>query len=253
MNSRVLLGVLLWMSGGFAFSQTALPSTTPPTLESRRAAVDPDLGADPDSAFWKGMPSIALDKHIITGEPMPALAAEVRSRWTDRSLYFLFVGKFIAIRTKPETDVTAETYRLWTWDCFEAYVDNIDDPLHRYRELQMSPRGEWLDLDIDSTRERIGGNDERRWNSGMKVRARIDEAKKVWVGEMQVPWTAFMSRAPRAGDLIPANFYRQDGAPRGRGTAVTPGDGGRTFTAWQPTGAWNPHRPEKFGLLKLAR
>jgi hypothetical protein len=176
MNSRVLLSVLLWMSGGVAFSQTAVTSTT---LESRRAAVDPDLSADPDSAFWNGMPSVALDKHIITGEPMPNLAAEVRSRWTDTNLYFLFVGKFASIRTKPETDLTAETYRLWTWDCFEAYVDNIDDPPHRYRELQMSPRGEWLDLDIDSTRERIGGNDQRLWDSGMNVTARIDEAKKV--------------------------------------------------------------------------
>src|SRR5262249_37328580 len=25
----------------------------------------------------------------------------------------------------------------------------------------------------------------------------------------------------------------------------------RTFLSWQPTGAWTPHRPEKFGTLRL--
>jgi hypothetical protein len=36
------------------------------------------------------------------------------------------------------------------------------------------------------------------------------------------------------------NFYRQDGKMPNR-----------DFLAWQPTGVWNPHHPEKFGRLRL--
>jgi hypothetical protein len=233
------------MAGAGAMAQSA---TTTATLESRRATSDSALTADPDSEFWKGMPAIALDRHIITGDKMPELSAEVRSRWTDKNLYLLFVGKYPARNTKPATDLTTETYRLWLWDCFEAYVDNIDNPPHQYRELQMSPSGEWLDLAIDSTVERAGGHDERFWDSGMKVKARIDDANKMWIGEIQAPWTAFMSRPPKIGDAVRVNFYRQDGAGR---PANNVGDPGRTFMAWQPTGAWNPHHPDKFGVLKL--
>lgn len=223
------------------------PAMETAVLESRYEAKDPGLTADPRSEFWGGLPGVTLDRHIVTGEPMPHLRAEVRSRWTRNHLYFLFVGTYETIRTKPDTDLTAETYRLWMWDCFEAYVDWVDGPPHRYREFQMSPRGEWLDLDIDSTRERIGAGDERYWDSGMAVKARIDGGNKVWVGEMRIPWTAIMSRTPGEGDEIPVNFYRQDGEPGG---GQGPG-GGRTFMAWQPTGKWNPHFPDKFGTLRL--
>jgi hypothetical protein len=169
------------------------------------------------------------------------LHAEIRSRWTRDHLYFLFIGHYDALNLKPNPETSVETDRLWLHDCFEVYVGADLEHTNRYRELQMSPEGEYLDLDIDSTKPRPGYNAERLWNSGMKVKARIDEAKKIWYGEMQIPMSAIDSHPPRAGQEWRVNFCRQDGTGRER-----------DFLAWQPTGAWTPHRPEKFGTLKLA-
>ena len=104
----------------------------------------------------------------------------------------------------------------------------------------MSPQGEFLDLDIDSSKPRPGHSDERLWDSGMKVKASIDEAKKIWTGEMRIPIASIDKRPPQAGNELRINLFRQDGkVPK------------RDFLAWQTTGVWNPHRPEKFGKLRL--
>ena len=146
-----------------------------------------------------------------------------------------------ALNLKPYPDTMSETYRLWFYDCFEAYVGADFVHTNRYRELEMSPQGEFLDLDIDSTKQRPGYGDERFWNSGMRIKARVDEGRKIWFGEMRIPIDAVDSRPARAGNEMQVNFCRQDGkSPR------------RDFLAWQPTGVWNPHLPEKFGRLKLA-
>jgi hypothetical protein len=112
----------------------------------------------------------------------------------------------------------------------------------------MSPQAEWLDLAIDSTVDRPGWSDERNWDSGMKVKSKIDTNKKRWIGAMQIPWSAFMSRPPQVGDTLASNFYRLDGQGR---PARSVDSSGRTFVAWQPTGYWNPHIPGTFGTLIL--
>lgn len=76
----------------------------------------------------------------------------------------------------------------------------------------------------------------------MKVKARIDVAKKISYGEMSVPIASIDKRPAKAGNLFRVNFYRLHTAP---------GETKRHFIAWQPTGVWNPHKPAKFGTLKL--
>jgi hypothetical protein len=203
------------------------------------AANDSPPSADPDSAFWKSISGVVIDKSVL-GEARPKLRAEVRSRWSKANLYFLFIGRYEVLNLKTNPITTAETDRLWLHDCFEAYVRAEVGPTNRYREFQMSPQGEFLDLDIDSSQPRPGYHDERLWNSGFVVKARIDETNHMWCGEMRIPLGSIDSRLPQVGNELRVNFCRQDGAGRNR-----------DFLAWQPTGAWTPHRPEKFGTLKL--
>jgi hypothetical protein len=211
----------------------------PASLLSFQVEWDSEPTANPGSAFWVGVTGVTIERSIL-GELSTNLHAEVRSRWTTNNLYLLFIAHYDALNLRTNADTTTETYRLWFYDCVEAYVGADSEHPNRYRELQMSPQGEFLDLDIDSTKPRPGFNGEQAWNSGMKVKARVDEAKKVWCGEMRVPMSAIDSRPAQAGNELRVNFFRQDGrAPH------------RTFLAWQPTGAWNPHHPEKFGTLKL--
>lgn len=213
----------------------------PTVLLSVQAAQDSEPTAEPDSDFWKNAKGVSI-KCSILGEPETNLHAEVRSRWTKNNLYLLFIGQYETLNLNMNPVTAAETPRLWLHDCFEAYVGGQLEQTNRYREFQMSPQGEFLDLDIDSTKPRPGHNGEDAWNSGMTVKARIDAARKVWIGEMRIPFASIRPGEPSEGDEVPANFCRQDGVGRAR-----------TFMAWQPTGAWTPHRPEKFGTLRLVK
>ena len=226
---------LILLCGSLAFGQDK------GVFLSHYAAHDVEPSADPEAPFWKNIQGVIIDKSIL-GPAMPQFRAEVRSRWTQKNVYFLFVGPYEKLTLKPDPDTTNETYRLWEKDCFEVYLGADFDHINRYREFQMSPQGEFLDLDIDSSKPHPGYNGEQAWNSGMKVKARIDQVKKVWSGEMRIPIAAVDAREPKPGNEMRINLFRQDGEPPHR-----------DFLAWQPTGVWMPHHPEKFGTLQLVK
>ena len=97
--------------------------------------------------------------------------------------------------------------------------------------------GEWVDLDIDRADQQ--GQAGMAWNSGFVVAARVDEAARVWYGEMRIPFAAIDPRGAEAGRTLRVGLYRIAGADP------------RTYYAWQPTGARNFHVPEAFGTLRL--
>jgi hypothetical protein len=110
-----------------------------------------------------------------------------------------------------------------------------------YREFQVSPQSEFLDLNIDSSVPRPGHSDERYWDSGFTVKSRVDTDKKIWYAEMRIPIKAVGAGKPAARNQMRVNVFRLNGT----------GNEKRLFMAWQPTGLWNPHIPEKFGELRL--
>ncbi len=179
---------------------------------------------------------------IYLGGPEPELVSEARSRWTDKNLYFLFSGPFESQVLKPDPDTITETYRLWEWDDFELYIGSNFEKINLYQEFEVSPQGEFLDLDINSEIPRAGHNDERLWNSGFVVKARVDQVNKIWYAEIRVPISEIDKRVPAAGNEFRVNIYRLQG----------PQDN-RDFLAWRPTGVWNPHHPEVFGIMRLTK
>lgn len=224
----------------FLFALTA-PAQTPAVFNSYHATQDPELNPDPNSPFWKDVKGIVLD-HTIRDEPDLAVASEARSRWTGRYLYFLFFGKYELLHLHPNPDTAKETQHLWEWDDFELYLGANFENINLYGEFQISPQSEFLDNGIDATRNRPGWNDEYLWNSGMTVKSRIDPEKKIWYGVMRIPIEAIDKRPPKAGNEMRVNVYRLQQAPEGQP---------RHFLAWKPTGENNPHRPLKFGTLRL--
>jgi hypothetical protein len=102
----------------------------------------------------------------------------------------------------------------------------------------VSPQGEWVDLDIDRVNPLPEGG--WLWNSGFRVKARVDARHRIWYGEMRIPLLSIDSRPPVAGLEMRINFYRCQGR-----------EPGRKFIAWQPTGEGNFHVPQAFGRLKL--
>src|SRR6185436_11251740 len=150
-------------------------------LTSRKAPADVELTADPASAFWRAAQNIATETDY-TGNRVANHRMEVQSRWTQKHLYLLFVCQYEVLNLKQGPSTTAETQQLWNWDVAEAFIGSDFANIGRYKEFQVSPQGEWVDLDIDRSGQNRGGGS--AWNSGFQVKARIDAANKTWYGEM---------------------------------------------------------------------
>ena len=54
------------------------------------------------------------------------------------------------------------------------------------------------------------------------------------------PLSSFDDREPLPGNEFRVNIYRLQGPQEDR-----------DFLAWRPTGVWNPHHPEVFGIMRL--
>lgn len=226
--------LLLTLAGAFA-----LLAREPQIALSRYAASDFPLTADPGAPQWRKAPAV-IAQNGPKGEPVPGHRTEIRSRWTRDSIYFLFICPYQELHLKPNPSQTVETNQLWDWDVAEVFVGSDFKEITRYKEFELSPQGEWVDLDIDRVKPLPEGG--WLWDSGFTGKARIDEAHKVWYGEMRIPLSSIDSRPPTAGLQMRINFYRCQGK-----------DPGRKYIAWQPTGAETFHVPQAFGLLKLVR
>lgn len=205
-------------------------------LESARVTGEAALVADAAHPMWRDAPRVTITRTYL-GEPIPGPPTEVRSRWTDDDLYLLYICPYDALNLKPGPDTSAETRRLWGWDVAEAFIGSDHEHIGAYREFQVSPQGEWIDLDIDRDhQDRQGG---MAWNSGFTVAARIDRDAKIWYGAMRIPFASLGVSAPRAGLELRAGLYRISGADP------------RTYHAWRPTGQTTFHVPDAFGRLRL--
>jgi hypothetical protein len=216
----------------------AVPAFTEPAVfESRKAPVDVALTADPESSFWRDVPGI-VTKTDSVGQPVPNNRMQVRSRWTAGNLYILYICEFDELTLKPNPTTGRETNQLWQWDVAEAFLGSDLNDVARYKEFEVSPQSEWVDLDIDRSAQKRGAG--INWNSGFEVKARIDRSKKVWYGEMKIPFDKLGVGSPSNKTKLRAGIYRCAGR-----------EPARKLISWQITGARSFHVPERFGLLVL--
>ncbi|MBA3442395.1 MAG: carbohydrate-binding family 9-like protein [Pyrinomonadaceae bacterium] len=207
---------------------------------SYRAPSDFALTADPNVEVWKETTGVIAEKGT-RGELIPNHRTEIRSRWTKKNLYFLFICPYEELYLKPNPRVSTETDKLWEWDVAEVFIGTDFRNIKRYTEFQVSPQGEWVDLMID--RGPQPAVHDTQWNSGFEVKARLDREKKVWYGEMRIPLAKLVrtgSRPPHAGTEMRINLYRIQGPPPNR-----------KLINWQPVNNDTFHTPEAFGRLHL--
>ncbi len=214
----------------------ALAADTP-TIESTRATEDVHLTLDPSAPFWKSTKAVFVDKDRF-GKPVHGYRTEVRTRWTKDNLYFLFICPYEELNLKPTPNTHEETNELWNWDVAEVFIGSDFSDIQRYKEFEVSPQGEWVDLDIDLNNPHH--EDGWTWNSGFEVLANIDSEKHIWYAAMRIPYSAIDTRSAAAGNTLRINLFRSGGPPT------------RPYgIAWQPTMSKTFHVPEKFGLIKL--
>ena len=159
-------------------------ATASTEFESKRA--DRDVAADtaPRSDFWRGAPAVFIENDA-RGNPVPGYRTEVRSRFTAGNLYFLFICPFQRLNLKPDPNPRTETNELWKWDVAEVFIGSDFQNIRRYKEFEVSPQAERVDLDInlDAPRHEDGWV----WNSGFQASARIHRAANIWYAFMRLP------------------------------------------------------------------
>jgi hypothetical protein len=232
MNTFVTLCLLFMTSA--AYAQDADSSGV---FKSIYAAQDVSLETNPRSEFWREAVPVYAEVDV-RGSVVPNHRTEVRSRWTKENLYLLYVCPYEELYLKPAPNTVAETNKLWNWDVAELFIGSNFENIRRYKEFEVSPQGEWIDLDInlDLPNHEVGW----MWNSGFQVSARIDRKAKIWYGAMRIPFAALDERPQAAGNIFRANLFRSQGHPK-RQKSI----------AWKAPMSDTFHTPERFGQLEL--
>ena len=207
---------LLW-------TRTALVAST-----DRETQVD----LDPESAWWRAAPSITLVEDN-RGIPVSAHDTEVRLQWTAQNLYLLFDSAYRQLSLAPgEAVLAGPTPGLWEHDVAEVFLGVDSTPFVRYMEFEVSPRGEWIDLDITAD----GGIVQHRaaLHSGFESAARINPERRRWQAFFRIPLAGLQVEADVGLRL---NLFRSQGPDP-------------VELAWQPTRHESFHIPGRFGYLR---
>jgi alpha-galactosidase len=192
------------------------------------------VGAEgfPVTAWWERAPAIRFERDWRGKEADSQRATEVRLLWNEQTLFLRFLARYRELHVFPDARADGWRDELWERDVAEAFLQPDASDERVYKELEVSPNGFWIDLNIAH-----GTKEEMR--SGLRRRVLQDVAAQTWTAELAVPMRSLTAAFdPKRGWR--ANFFRVEGK-------VEP----RFYAAWSPTLTPEPnfHVPEAFGHL----
>ena len=74
---------------------------------------------------------------------------EIRAFWTDSDLYFLFRCPYNVLNLFFPANNSTPRVGLWDRDVVEMFLGDDWTNIRHYREFEISPTGDWIDLAID--------------------------------------------------------------------------------------------------------
>jgi hypothetical protein len=199
----------------------------------------PKLTLDENSPVWKHAASQLMWKDCSRFIVYPDTVTTVKGFWTDTDLYFLFRCPYKDLNLFLPANDSSPRVGLWDRDVVEMFLGDDWQNIRHYREFEIAPTGDWIDLAIDLDKKSY----DHDWRSGWETLARIDEAHKVWYAAARIPLRSVSAQPVTAGVKWRMNLYRIDGLGA---------DPVRHFLCWQPTCVQNRdpnHVPENFGTL----
>jgi alpha-galactosidase len=213
------------MNGGTVLKFDGLPTAFALRLKE---AMGPE--GFPAAAWWERAPAIGFERDWKGERPDPQRSTEVRLLWTEQTLFLRFSARYRELNLFPDARADGWRDELWERDVAEAFLQpDASDPLV-YKELEVSPNGFWIDLNIAH-----GEREEMR--SGLRRRVVQDAPARTWTAELAVPMKS-LTRAFDPRQSWRANFFRVEGKAEPR-----------FYSAWSPTRTPVPnfHVPEAFG------
>ncbi len=202
-----------------------------------------ELNLDPASPLWRAASRATIDKDCGKVLDYPKLRTAVRAAWSDTDLYFLFSCPYEELNVFLPVQHGRDRDKLWDRDVVEIFLGDDWKNIRHYREFEIAPTGDWVDLAIDLDHPSEG----EKWNSGWQTAARIDKAARVWYAAARIPLSSVSATRVVPGARWRMNLYRIDG----RGP-----DPVRRFLCWQQTCVKDRdpnHVPEHFGTLVFAK
>jgi hypothetical protein len=186
----------------------------------------------PTEAWWERAPAIRFERDWRGEQSDPQRATEVRLLWNEQTLFLRFLASYRELHVFPDARADGWRDELWERDVAEAFLQPDANYARVYKELEVSPNGYWIDLNIAH-----GGKEEMR--SGLRRRVAQDAAARMWTAELAVPMRS-LTTAFDPKRSWRANFFRVEGKTEPR-----------FYSAWSPTltQAPNFHVPEAFGHL----
>jgi hypothetical protein len=222
------------------FAQQPCVVTQPTSIFTiRHVDGHPALNPDPNALEWKSAATESMSKDCSRQIDYPNIKTEVRAFWTDTDLYLLFRCPYSQLNLFLPADNSTKRVSLWDRDVVEMFLGDDWTNIRHYREFEIAPTGDWIDLAIDLDHKSY----DHGWRSGWQTMARIDKDRKIWYAAARIPLSAVTSKPVKGGVKWRMNLYRIEGLGA---------DPQRHFLCWQPTCVQNRdpnHVPEHFGTL----
>ena len=204
---------------------------------------NPALTLDENARIWKHAAAQTMWKDCSRQIEYPQTKTTIKAFWTATDLYLLFRCPYGELNLFLPPNHAAPHVGLWDRDVVEMFLGDDWQNIRHYREFEIAPTGDWIDLAIDLDHESY----DHSWRSGWQTLARVDEANKIWYAAALIPLKAVSAQPVKAGTKWRMNLYRIDGLGA---------DPQRHFLCWQPTCVQNRdpnHVPEHFGTLVFGR
>jgi hypothetical protein len=201
------------------------------------------LNTDAKSKNWSAAATVWMSKDCSKTIDYPNLKTEIRGFWTDTDLYLLFICPYETLNLwlPPQND--KPRMNLWDRDVVEMFLGDDWKNIRHYREFEIAPTADWIDLAIDLDHP----NTNPDWRSGWHATARIDDKAHFWYAAARIPLKSVSTEPVRPGTRWRVNLYRIEGQGA---------DPQRHFLCWQQTCVVNRdpnHVPENFGTLVFAQ
>jgi alpha-galactosidase len=186
----------------------------------------------PKRSSWGKAPEVSFCSDWRAENRDPERETRVQLLWSPDDLFVRFQCRYREIFAYAGANSRRD--RLWQWDVAEVFLQPESSEPRRYKEFEISPNGDWLDLDIAPGEKSI-------LFCGLRSRVVVDPRAHIWIAELGIPFNSLTE------DFDPhepwrLNFFRIEGQ-----------EPNRFYSAWIPTCTPQPnfHVPERFGTLQL--